>query len=81
MQRDADGDQFFGFCGMRVYVPDDDPHAEGIADGVLRRFRERLAESICAQPLMHLGRQAMTLPPLPEPGKPDDNGLGWFTAG
>lgn len=55
MQRDADGDQFFGFCGMRVYVPDDDPHAEGIADGVLRRFRERLAESICAQPLIPFG--------------------------
>jgi len=28
MQRDADGDQFFGFCGVRVYVPDDDPHAD-----------------------------------------------------
>lgn len=46
MQRDADGDQFFGFCGARVYVPDDDPRAEGIADGVLRRFRERLAEEL-----------------------------------
>ncbi len=43
MLRDADGDQFFGFCGMRVYVPDDDPRAEGIAEGLLRRFRERLA--------------------------------------
>lgn len=42
MLRDADGDQFFGFCGMRVYVPDDDPCAEGMAEGVLRRFRERL---------------------------------------
>lgn len=42
MLRDADGDQFFGFCGMRVYVPDDDPRAEGIAEGLLRRFRERL---------------------------------------
>lgn len=42
MQRDADGHQFFGFCGTRVYVPDEDPRAESIADGVLRRFRERL---------------------------------------
>ena len=46
MQRDADGDQFFGFCGARVYVPDDDPRAEGIAEGVLRRFRERLAAEL-----------------------------------
>lgn len=46
MQRDADGDQFFGFCGARVYVPDDDPRAESIADGVLRRFRERLREEL-----------------------------------
>ena len=46
MQRDADGDLFFGFCGARVYVPDDDPRAEGIADGVLRRFRERLAAEL-----------------------------------
>jgi hypothetical protein len=37
---------FFGFCGARVYVPDDDPRAEGIAEGVLRRFRERLAEEL-----------------------------------
>lgn len=43
MLRDADGCLFFGFCGVRVYVPDGDPRAEGIADGVLRRFRERLA--------------------------------------
>lgn len=50
MQRDADGDQFFGFCGMRVYVPDDDPHAESIAEGVLRRFRERLAEGLAGSP-------------------------------
>ena len=46
MQRDADGDLFFGFCGTRVYVPDEDPSAEGIAEGVLRRFRERLAEEL-----------------------------------
>ncbi len=52
MQRDADGDQFFGFCGMRVYVPDDDPHAESIAEGVLRRFRERLAEGLAKDKLV-----------------------------
>lgn len=46
MQRDADGDLFFGFCGARVYVPDDDPSEEGIAEGVLRRFRERLAAEL-----------------------------------
>ena len=46
MQRDADGALFFGFCGVRVYVPDDDPHAESMADGVLRRFRERLAAEL-----------------------------------
>ena len=46
MLRDQDGDLFFGFCGMRVYVPEDDPRAEGIADGVLRRFRERLAAEL-----------------------------------
>ena len=46
MLRDADGHQFFGFCGVRVYVPDEDPHAESIADGVLRRFRERLREEL-----------------------------------
>ena len=46
MLRDADGHQFFGFCGMRVYVPDEDPHAESIAEGVLRRFRERLREEM-----------------------------------
>jgi hypothetical protein len=46
MLRDADGDLFFGFCGMRVYVPDEDPRAEGIAEGVLRRFRERLREEL-----------------------------------
>ncbi len=46
MLRDANGDQFFGFCGTRVYVPDVDPRAEGIADGVLRRFRERLREEL-----------------------------------
>lgn len=52
MQRDADGDQFFGFCGARVYVPDDDPRAEGIADGVLRRFRERLAADLAKEKLV-----------------------------
>ena len=52
MQRDADGDQFFGFCGARVYVPDDDPRAEGIAEGVLRRFRERLAEELAKDKLL-----------------------------
>lgn len=46
MLRDSDGDLFFGFCGARVYVPDDDPRAEGMAEGVLRRFRERLAEEL-----------------------------------
>ena len=46
MQRDADGDLFFGFCGMRVYVPDEDPNAEGLAEGLLRRFRERLAAEL-----------------------------------
>lgn len=50
VQRDADGDQFFGFCGARVYVPDDDPRAEGIAEGVLRRFRERLREELDKKP-------------------------------
>ena len=50
MLRDANGDQFFGFCGTRVYVPDDDPHAEGIAEGVLRRFRERLREELAKEP-------------------------------
>jgi hypothetical protein len=52
MQRDADGDLFFGFCGVRVYVPDDDPRAEGIADGVLRRFRERLAAELAKDKLV-----------------------------
>ncbi len=52
MQRDADGDLFFGFCGARVYVPDDDPRAEGIADGVLRRFRERLAAELAKDKLV-----------------------------
>lgn len=46
MLRDADGDLFFGFCGVRVYVPDDDPRAESIAECVLRNFRERLAEEV-----------------------------------
>ena len=46
MLRDADGDLFFGFCGARVYVPDDDPSEESIAEGVLRRFRERLAAEL-----------------------------------
>lgn len=50
MLRDADGDLFFGFCGVRVYVPDEDPRAEGIADGVLRRFRERLREELEKKP-------------------------------
>ena len=52
MQRDADGDQLFGFCGARVYVPDDDPRAEGIADGVLRCFRERLAAELAKEKLV-----------------------------
>ena len=52
MLRDADGRLFFGFCGVRVYVPDDDPRAEGIADGVLRRFRERLAEELAKDTLV-----------------------------
>ena len=52
MLHDADGDQFFGFCGMRVYVPDDDPRAESIAEGVLRRFRERLAEELAKDKLV-----------------------------
>lgn len=52
MQRDADGDLFFGFCGARVYVPDDDPRAESIADGVLRRFRERLAAELAKDKLV-----------------------------
>ena len=52
MQRDADGDLFFGFCGARVYVPDDDPRAEGIAEGVLRRFRERLAAELAKDKLV-----------------------------
>ena len=51
MQRDADGDLFFGFCGVRVYVPDEDPRAEGIAEGVLRRFRESLAAELAKAPL------------------------------
>lgn len=50
MQRDADGNLFFGFCGTRVYVPDEDPRAEGIAEGVLRRFRERLREELDKNP-------------------------------
>lgn len=48
MLTDEDGDQFFGFCGARVYVPREDPLAESIADGVLRRFRERLAEELAS---------------------------------
>ena len=52
MQRDANGDQFFGFCGARVYVPDDHPRAEGIAEGVLRRFRERLAAELAKDKLV-----------------------------
>lgn len=50
MLRDANGDQFFGFCGVRVYVPDADPRAESIADAVLRRFRERLQEALKPPP-------------------------------
>lgn len=50
MLRDADGDLFFGFCGARVYVPDEDLRAEGIAEGVLRRFRERLREELEKKP-------------------------------
>lgn len=46
MQRDSEGRQFFGFCGQRVYVPDDDPRQESISDGVLRRFRERLRAAL-----------------------------------
>lgn len=49
MQRDADGDLFFGFCGVRVYVPDEDPNAEGLAEGLLRRFRERLAAELAKE--------------------------------
>ena len=52
MLRDANGDQFFGFCGTRVYVPDVDPHAEGIAEGVLRRFRESLAAELAKDKLV-----------------------------
>ena len=52
MQRDADGDLFFGFCGTRVYVPDDDPRAVGIAEGVLRCFRERLAAELAKDKLV-----------------------------
>lgn len=49
MQRDADGDLFFGFCGVRVYVPDDDPHTDSIAERVRRLFRERLAAELAKQ--------------------------------
>ena len=52
MQRDADGNLFFGFCGVRVYVPDEDPRAEGIAEGVLRRFRESLAAELAKDKLV-----------------------------
>lgn len=52
MRRDADGDLYFGFCGARVYVPDDNPRAEGIAKGVLRRFRERLAAELAKDKLV-----------------------------
>ena len=51
MQRDADGDLFFGFCGVRVYVPDD-PRAESIAEGVLRHFRERLVAELAKDKLV-----------------------------
>lgn len=66
MQRDADGDHFFGFCGARVYVPDDYPRAEGISEGVLRRFRERLAEELAKDKLVaghEPANAAINLPP------------------
>ncbi len=45
MLRDPQGDRFFGFCGMRVNVPDDDPNAESPSEAALRVFRERLREA------------------------------------
>lgn len=66
MLRDADGRLFFGFCGVRVYVPEGDPRAEGIADGVLRRFRERLAAEMATDKLSARNKPAnakLTCPP------------------
>lgn len=45
MLRDNEGRRFFGFCGQRVYVPDE-PAPGDLARRVLERFRERLAEEL-----------------------------------
>lgn len=45
MQRDNEGQRFFGFCGQRVYVPDD-PAPGDLARRVLERFRQRLAAEL-----------------------------------
>ena len=42
-------DGFFGFCGARVYVPDDAPNLESPSDAALRIFRERLQEALKPQ--------------------------------
>mgnify|MGYP000243361261 CR=1 FL=1 len=70
MQRDADGNLFFGFCGTRVYVPDEDPRAEGIAEGVLRRFRERLREELDKNPAGSEPANVEAPPPAGSAGAP-----------
>lgn len=45
MLRDANGDLFFGFCGVRVYVPEP-PRSGELAERVLDLFRKRLAEEL-----------------------------------
>jgi len=49
MPRDADGREFFGFCGQRAYLPDEDPKAESISEYVLRRLRQRLLAEMLAK--------------------------------
>lgn len=49
MPRDADGREFFGFCGQRAYLPEEDPKAESISEYVLRRLRQRLLAEMLAK--------------------------------
>lgn len=49
MPRDADGREFFGFCGQRAYMPEKDQKAESISEYVLRRIRQRLLAGMLAK--------------------------------
>lgn len=42
MPRDSEGRDFFGFCGQRAYLPEEEPKAESLAEYVLRLQRHRL---------------------------------------